>query len=464
MPYVFYDTETTGTETAFDQILQFGAIRTDDSFNEVETLNQRCRLSPHVVPSPVALLVTGVSAEQLSNQNQSHYDFIRSVQTTLREWGPACFIGYNSVNFDEQILRQSLYKTLGDVFLTNTQGNTRGDIMRMVHAAAVYAPNALAIPISDTGKQVFKLDQLAPANGIDHGQAHDALADVRATIEIARLLRDRAPEVWERCLRATNPNAAKDMLQEEAYVSVNDNFFGKNYTWLVTYAGTNPDYDKQVAVFDLAYRPEDYLDLDVPDLINVMNRTPKAIRTVKTNAQPTIMPAGMHPDTGGASRFSPEELSRRARVIAEAPDFQRRVGEALAQRFPEEEASEHVEKRIYDGFPTPADKERMTRFHQADWPKRMEIAQEIEDPRYQELALRLIHAERPEALPEDLRFQYDEWLSRRLTTQEDVPWRTLHEALREADDRLESASGADREHLLSIRRFLEQMANQHEPA
>ncbi len=36
MPYVFYDTETTGTETAFDQILQFAAIKTDDDLNELD--------------------------------------------------------------------------------------------------------------------------------------------------------------------------------------------------------------------------------------------------------------------------------------------------------------------------------------------------------------------------------------------------------------------------------------------
>jgi len=31
MPFIFYDTETTGTPTSFDQILQFAAIKTDDA-------------------------------------------------------------------------------------------------------------------------------------------------------------------------------------------------------------------------------------------------------------------------------------------------------------------------------------------------------------------------------------------------------------------------------------------------
>ena len=36
MSFVFYDTETTGTKTAFDQILQFGAIRTDHELRELD--------------------------------------------------------------------------------------------------------------------------------------------------------------------------------------------------------------------------------------------------------------------------------------------------------------------------------------------------------------------------------------------------------------------------------------------
>ena len=39
MAFVFYDTETTGISTCFDQILQFAAIKTDDDLNPIETFN-----------------------------------------------------------------------------------------------------------------------------------------------------------------------------------------------------------------------------------------------------------------------------------------------------------------------------------------------------------------------------------------------------------------------------------------
>ncbi len=43
----------------------------------------------------------------------------------------------------------------------------------------------------------FKLESFTAANQIAHGQAHDALADVRATIAVARLLRERQPKLFD---------------------------------------------------------------------------------------------------------------------------------------------------------------------------------------------------------------------------------------------------------------------------
>lgn len=57
MAFVFYDLETSGISPAFDQPLQFAAIRTDDSFVEIERVNLRCRIAPHIIPSPQALIV-----------------------------------------------------------------------------------------------------------------------------------------------------------------------------------------------------------------------------------------------------------------------------------------------------------------------------------------------------------------------------------------------------------------------
>jgi exodeoxyribonuclease-1 len=50
---------------------------------------------------------------------------------------------------------------------------------------------------NEEGKPIFKLDQLAPANGIKHNDAHDALADVRATIAIAKIIKQTQPRLFD---------------------------------------------------------------------------------------------------------------------------------------------------------------------------------------------------------------------------------------------------------------------------
>ena len=126
MNFIFYDTETTGTDTTFDQILQFAAILTDDDLNELDRFETRCRLLPHVIPAPGALLATRITPAILTDPSlPSHYQAMRQIADKLNAWSPAIFIGYNTLAFDEPLLRQAFYQTLQPVYLTNTHGNSR---------------------------------------------------------------------------------------------------------------------------------------------------------------------------------------------------------------------------------------------------------------------------------------------------------------------------------------------------
>jgi exodeoxyribonuclease-1 len=98
MKYVFYDTETTGTDTTFDQILQFAGILTDADLNELDRFETRCRLLPHVIPAPGALLATRVTPVMLTDPSlPSHYEMMLQIAQKLREWSPAIFTGYNTL-------------------------------------------------------------------------------------------------------------------------------------------------------------------------------------------------------------------------------------------------------------------------------------------------------------------------------------------------------------------------------
>ena len=351
MPYVFYDTETTGIETTFDQILQFAAIKTDDDLNELERVNIRCRLLPHIIPSPIALQVTHVTPAMLTDSAlPSHYEMIRQIRDTLLAWSPATFIGFNSMSFDENLLRQALFQTLHPPYLTNTNGNARSDALRVAHAVSVYAPDAMVAPTGNRGRQVFKLHRLAHANGYNRDNAHEAMADIETTIFMVRLIRDRAPDVWKAMDRATTKNAVKEYLTTESLFSLTESYFGQTYSWLVTPCGQNPKDAGQFSVFDLSFDPDRYRFLSAEDLVPVLNASPKVIRSLRANRQPIMMPADTAPDGTKALQIPPAERRRRVEVIQGDPDFQARVGQAQALRVVDKNPPAHVEQRIYDGF------------------------------------------------------------------------------------------------------------------
>jgi exodeoxyribonuclease-1 len=259
MSFVFYDTETTGIHTAFDQILQFAAIRTDPDLNELERFEIRCQLLPHVVPAPGAMRVTGIRATQLTDKNlPSHYEMMCAIRQKMLEWSPSTFLGYNTIDFDEHLLRNAYYKTLHPPYLTNTSGNARSDILRAAQASSIHSPGALVIPAGAGNKPSFKLDSLAPANGFAHENAHDALADVEATIFIARLLSERCPDVWSSFMRFSTKAAVIDYVSNEQIFCLSEFYFGKPYSWLVMPLGASADDPLALYVFDLGVDPDSF--------------------------------------------------------------------------------------------------------------------------------------------------------------------------------------------------------------
>ncbi|UWR14613.1 exonuclease domain-containing protein [Sulfitobacter sp. M368] len=149
--FVFYDFETTGTEPAFDQPLQFAAILTDDDLDEVERVNLRCRLSPLVLPSPMALAITGVTPDVLiDDQLPSLFEFTQQLSDLIDRWGPATWIGYNTIHFDEEVLRQAFYQNLHpSIYRTQLDGNDRVDLMKLIYAVRVLQPDFLEWPMDE---------------------------------------------------------------------------------------------------------------------------------------------------------------------------------------------------------------------------------------------------------------------------------------------------------------------------
>ncbi len=133
MAFILYDLETSGLHKRFDQILQFAAVRTDADLAQTHEFETKSRLMPHIVPSPQALHVTGHTLDDANSTSRlSHYSMVCEVANALASWCPGTFLGYNSIRFDEEFLRQAFYQCLHPIFLTNTKGNARADVLNLM--------------------------------------------------------------------------------------------------------------------------------------------------------------------------------------------------------------------------------------------------------------------------------------------------------------------------------------------
>jgi exodeoxyribonuclease-1 len=137
LSFIFYDCETTGSDRCFDQILHFAAVRTDDDLNVVDRFEIRSRLQPYIVPSPGAMVVTGVDVDKLFDpRTPSHFEMCKCIRDVLVAWSPAIFVGYNSISFDEELLRRAFFSSLLPIFLTNTAGNSRLHVLTLMAAVS----------------------------------------------------------------------------------------------------------------------------------------------------------------------------------------------------------------------------------------------------------------------------------------------------------------------------------------
>ncbi len=455
MTYIFYDTETTGKITAFDQILQFAAIKTDADLNVLDTFDVRCRLLPYIVPSPGALLVTGTTVADITACRLSHFEMMRLVHAQMHRWSQngSIFVGWNNMRFDEALLRQAYYQTLLPVYQTNTNGNGRADMMRMAQVVSACAPHCLAIPIQPDGKRAFKLGLMAAANDVALDKAHDALADANATLGIARLIRQRAPAVWDALMVNARKSSPLRLLQSEPLMLLCE-YFGNPFNSIVSPLAANAGNANEWALFDLQYDPALFLDVGDADLCEAIDGATKVIRRVSINAQPGLLPIGYAPDDVLGGRQSLETYQARAQAIREHPEFRRRISRLLAARYEGRAEPAHVEQRIYSGFPSNADQTCMHAFHSQGWEDRVGIIREIEDERYRQIAQRIVAIERPDLLADAQRQRWGSWRRERFLTNEKVPWMTVASALEEFADVSQGATPAQQAQLADLERFL----------
>ena len=417
--FVFYDFETTGTSVTYAQPLQFAAIVTDENFNVLDTVDWRCRIAPHILPAPYALKVTNLAPEQVTNNNlQTAFEFAQNLYQFLEKWQPAIWIGYNTIKFDEPMLRQLFYQNLqANIYATSINGNSRLDVMKMVWAAHSLRPEILTFPENDKGKPSFKLDQLAPANGFAHENAHDALADVEATIFILNKIKSADPYFFDDLVRTQDKEYVGSLLRSFEPVQVTIRFGGAPpKTYYGCYCGTNIQNKNEIAFADFdAIDAETLIGLSDPEILEAITQSPKTIRPLRLNNAETIMRLD-----------NPTALQRSyCEKISRSDYFVSRVSSILPQRYQEleEEGDIPVEEKIHGGFYSHYDHDVLAEFQTADWQRRQELVEHFEDKRLIQLGRRLIVFYAPHLFSEEQKSAFKSFVKTKWeSTDPDADW------------------------------------------
>ncbi len=182
--YLFYDIETTGLSKAFDQVLQFAAIRTDPHLNETERHEIRVKLRPDVIPSPLAILTNRISIGEITS-GICEYGAVRQIHQLMNEPGTVS-LGYNTLGFDDEFLRFSVHRNLLPPYTHQYRnGCRRMDVYPIAIIYWLYKRQILTWPEMN-GKPSLKLEHLGSANQMVSGQSHEALVDVETTLALAR--------------------------------------------------------------------------------------------------------------------------------------------------------------------------------------------------------------------------------------------------------------------------------------
>lgn len=384
---IIYDTENSSLNRKFGQITQYGGIRVASDLQIKEELSLDIRLLPWVVPSPGACEVTQVGPRELTRPDRLPEFSAAKIIYKFMDAGygqPINFITYNGLEHDDKFLRELFFRNLHDPWFTSGALKTRIDLYPLVQLIHAVDSKAVVIPRNEDGKFSYKLDRVAPANGIEL-KAHDGLGDAHGCLDLIKIIIERAPWAWE--LAQINGRTAN------ATTSIQKSVTDVKPLWLFTHFG-EPEF---IPVFPVAVSGKDAhfcVDLRRKDYREVFEQNKDKLlfkgscfHRLEPKRLPTFVSEDLVRKAG--IEFDALELLERAEAINGDLAFKADITAVVReQNFPKVE-KEQSEDRLFPFMSNEA-KGEMRRFVEAPtWEERLKC-RFTADSRNRDFAARII--------------------------------------------------------------------------
>ncbi len=459
--FYWHDYETFGTDPSRDRPVQFAGLRTDEALNVIgEPLVLFAAPASDALPHPEACLVTGITPQRALAEGVPECEFIRQVHAELSRPG-TCGVGYNSLRFDDEVTRYTLYRNFYDPYAREYKnGNSRWDLIDVVRLTHALRPDGIEWPVDDRGKVSFRLEKLTEANGIGHEAAHDALSDVEATIGMARLIRERQPRLFDYALKLRDKQFVLSLLDMAAMKPVLhvSGMFGtdRHNIALVAPVARHPVNKNEIICIDLDADPEPLASLSPEELAEKLfapagslpeGEARPGIKTLHINRSPVVATPKLL-DEAAVERLSldvPRCREHRARLQA-IPGLAAKLQAVYGQRHLP--AIEDPDRMLYSGgFFSDADRRTMDRLREASPAELASQSFVFEDARVPEMLFRYRARNFPESLSPEERAQWEEHRFQYLTDPDAGASITL-EAFQERIEALSEDAGPDQRHIL----------------
>jgi len=417
--FLWHDYETFGANTRRDRPAQFAGIRTDAELNEIgEPLMIYCRPAPDYLPDPESCLITGITPQLCLERGLPEHEFAARIEAELARPG-TIGVGYNTIRFDDEITRFMFWRNLMDPYAREWQNQCgRWDLLDVVRMTYALRPDGIEWPRKEDGSPSFKLEHLSKANGLAHEAAHDALSDVRATIALARLIRQRQPKLFDFALSLHKKDRVAAELRLPATVETARPFLHvsgmfpteRGCLGVMWPLASHPTNRNELIAWDLSHDPSELALLDADTIrLRMFTRSDELpegvtrlpVKTVHLNKSPMVVGNvnTLTRETAERWGIDLEQAARHAAAARALPDLTAIWAKVFSR--PQDGPAPDVDQDLYGGFVGNEDRRRLERLRSLPPEKLAEARPGFDDERLEELAWRYRARNFPHTLTEE---------------------------------------------------------------
>ena len=446
--FFFYDLETSGLNPRQDRIMQFAGQRTDMNLEPIgEPYNLLVTLNDDTLPSPDALMVTGITPQKTVEEGYTEAQFARMLSEEI--FTPDTIaVGFNNVRFDDEFIRHLLWRNFHDPYEWSWKdGRSRWDLLDVVRLTRALRPEGINWPLDDKGEPSNRLELITSANGIAHENAHDALADVTALIAVTKLIKQKQPQLYDYLLKMRDKKVVQQLVNvddKKPFVYASGRY-DKEFAKTTVAFPLTTSRNGGVVVYDLRYDPTPFVELSSEELSKKIfasweerqaeDFVKLPVKELQYNRCPAVAPLGVLEQGDGWQKISLDlkTVQKHQNILLNHPDFAEKL-RTIFENKPAFKKLPDPEAQLYDGFLNDRDRIRVEAVRNADERELADFHPEFQDERLAPLLLHYKARNFPRSLSEDDLAQWETWRAQRLQVQLPGFMTALHRLVPTATD------------------------------